>query len=243
VWNTQTRAAIHVSVAYIRSAKNTALHDDGRIFNIAFFGKLRSSLILVAFRFGLGKKFPYHCNSRRSDDRKRQITNSRSEHLEHKSGRRRADRCSNSTQRCDRSDGQVKTTGAHCQIRNDEYGELLETIPMIGPILAAIFALRSSTSFMMVLGFALYAIALRFSIDQLFGPLILGKASRLHPAIVIFSTLAGAILYGIVGIILAVPVSLLMKVTWRRSTVSTNYLLADVVGDSRDISPKRRVKS
>ena len=55
--------------------------------------------------------------------------------------------------------------------------------------------------------------ALRLSIDQLVGPLVLGNAARVHPTLVIFCFLAGGALFGIVGVILAVPVALTVKVT------------------------------
>jgi predicted PurR-regulated permease PerM len=54
---------------------------------------------------------------------------------------------------------------------------------------------------------------LRLSIDQLLGPIVLGKASRVHPVGVIFCFLAGGMLFGIVGIILAVPVALVVRTT------------------------------
>jgi len=58
-----------------------------------------------------------------------------------------------------------------------------------------------------------YAIALRLSIDQLVGPIVLGNAARLHPVVVIFCFLAGGALFGIVGMILAVPAALLIKMS------------------------------
>ena len=51
------------------------------------------------------------------------------------------------------------------------------------------------------------------SIDQLFGPLALGAAARPHPVIVIFCFLSGAFLFGVVGVIMAVPVALIVKIT------------------------------
>jgi predicted PurR-regulated permease PerM len=94
---------------------------------------------------------------------------------------------------------------------------LLETIPVIGPIVAALIAglvaLQSATGITSIFAYAGYAIALRLSIDQLIGPLFLGEAAHMHPAIVIFCTLAGGIIYGIPGIILAIPVALAVKCT------------------------------
>jgi len=71
---------------------------------------------------------------------------------------------------------------------------------------------------MSILDYALYATALRLSIDQLIGPIVLGAAARLHPVLIIFCFLAGGVVFGIPGVILAVPVALLIK-----STLATLY--------------------
>jgi predicted PurR-regulated permease PerM len=99
---------------------------------------------------------------------------------------------------------------------------ILETVPVIGPTSAAIVAglvsLRTATGIMSILNYALYATALRLSIDQLIGPFVLGTAAHVHPVLIIFCFLAGGIVFGIPGIIMAVPVALLIK-----STLATLY--------------------
>jgi|GEM_PF-7088458 len=45
------------------------------------------------------------------------------------------------------------------------------------------------------------------------GPSILGRAGRVPPVLVIFCLLAGGTLFGIVGIIVAVPLAPTIKVT------------------------------
>ena len=93
----------------------------------------------------------------------------------------------------------------------------LEMIPVIGPgasaLIAGLVALHYATGIGPIIAYALYATALRISIDQLFGPLALGTAARLHPVLVIFCFLAGGVLFGMVGVIMAVPVALAVKVT------------------------------
>jgi predicted PurR-regulated permease PerM len=99
---------------------------------------------------------------------------------------------------------------------------ILETVPFVGPTSAAIVAglvsLRTATGIMSIVDYALYATALRLSIDQLVGPIVLGTAAHVHPVLIIFCFLAGGIVFGIPGIILAVPVALLIK-----STLATLY--------------------
>jgi predicted PurR-regulated permease PerM len=94
---------------------------------------------------------------------------------------------------------------------------ILETIPIIGSTAAAIIAglvsLHTATGFGSILAFALYAVLLRLSIDQIVAPLVLGSAANVHPVLIIFCFLAGAVLLGIPGVILAVPVALTVKAT------------------------------
>ena len=94
---------------------------------------------------------------------------------------------------------------------------VLEMIPVIGPgasaIIAGLVAIHNAAGIGAILAYALYATALRISIDQLFGPLALGTAARLHPVLVIFCFLSGALLFGLIGVIMAVPVALTVKVT------------------------------
>lgn len=93
---------------------------------------------------------------------------------------------------------------------------VLEVIPLVGPaasaIIAGLVAMQQATSVWAILGYVLYAIALRVSIDQFFGPIVLGRAASVRPVLVIFCFLAGGVLFGVVGVILAVPVALTIKV-------------------------------
>jgi predicted PurR-regulated permease PerM len=94
---------------------------------------------------------------------------------------------------------------------------LFETIPLVGPIAAAVIAglvaLRHANGIGPVIAYAIYATALRVSIDQLLAPVVLGAAARLHPVVVIFCLVASGTLFGIVGIILAVPAALVVRTT------------------------------
>jgi predicted PurR-regulated permease PerM len=92
----------------------------------------------------------------------------------------------------------------------------LEIIPAFGPLVAALIAglvaVHYATGLGAIIGYALYATALRLSIDQLFGPLALGVAARLHPVVIMFCFIAGGMLFGIAGVIMAVPAALAIKV-------------------------------
>ena len=92
---------------------------------------------------------------------------------------------------------------------------ILETIPIIGSTTAAVVAglvsLHTATGLSSILAFALYAVLLRLSIDQIVAPLVLGSAGHVHPVLIIFCFLTGAALLGIPGVILAVPAALTVK--------------------------------
>jgi predicted PurR-regulated permease PerM len=94
---------------------------------------------------------------------------------------------------------------------------ILEMIPMVGPAaavaIAGLIAVKHATGAGPILAYAVYAALLRLSIDQLFGPLALGAAARMHPALVIFCFLSGGVLFGIAGVILALPVALTVRIT------------------------------
>jgi predicted PurR-regulated permease PerM len=93
---------------------------------------------------------------------------------------------------------------------------------VIGPTAAAIIAglisLRTAAGIVNIAEYALYATLLRLSIDQLVGPVVLGRAAHVHPVLIIFCFLAGGVVLGIPGVILAVPVALVIK-----STLETLY--------------------
>ncbi|HXS21204.1 MAG TPA: AI-2E family transporter [Steroidobacteraceae bacterium] len=93
---------------------------------------------------------------------------------------------------------------------------LLELIPFVGPaasaVLAGLVAVQQASSGWNIIAYCIYATALRISIDQFFGPLVLGRAAYVPPVLVIFCFLAGGLLFGIVGVMLSVPVALSVKV-------------------------------
>jgi predicted PurR-regulated permease PerM len=93
---------------------------------------------------------------------------------------------------------------------------LLELIPFVGPgasaVIAGLVAVQQASSSWSIIAYCLYATVLRISIDQFFGPLVLGRAAYVPPVLVIFCFLAGGLLFGIVGVMLSVPVAISIKV-------------------------------
>jgi predicted PurR-regulated permease PerM len=98
---------------------------------------------------------------------------------------------------------------------------VLEVIPIVGPITAGAIACLVAlghpapwglTQIWYVAIVAIMYTILRHAEDYLVIPTVIGRAVRLHPAIVIFSLLTGGAVFGLLGIILAVPVAATMRV-------------------------------
>ena len=97
---------------------------------------------------------------------------------------------------------------------------VLELIPIVGPItagaLACLVALGHSSPFGWTQLWYVGAVAIMYTVmrqveDYVVVPLVIGRIVRLHPAVVIFSVLAGGALFGLLGVILAVPVAATLR--------------------------------
>ncbi|MGH7031913.1 MAG: AI-2E family transporter [Stellaceae bacterium] len=113
---------------------------------------------------------------------------------------------------------------------------VLELVPVIGPLvsatLVAIIAIQQSGIVAAALLFG-FAIALRLSIDNLVGPFVLGEAARIHPVVVIISFVCGAILFGVVGLLIAVPVAVCLKITLGHYYAEPVARIDETAGDPR----------
>ena len=96
----------------------------------------------------------------------------------------------------------------------------LEVIPIIGPItagaVASLVALGNPNPFgwsqlVYVAAIAIMYTVLRHAEDYFVIPLVIGRIVRLHPALVIFSLLSGGAVFGLIGVILAVPVAATLR--------------------------------
>ena len=110
-----------------------------------------------------------------------------------------------------------------------------EMVPVVGPLFSATVAgfaaIRGSHGYTDILAYILYATLLRLSIDEFVAPLILGRAGRIHPTLIIFCSLTGALLFNVVGVVLAIPVALTIK-----TVLATLYDENDgETGTNRDI--------
>lgn len=92
---------------------------------------------------------------------------------------------------------------------------LLETIPGLGPfasgVLAGAASLQAHT--LAAVGFTIaYVIALRLFIDNVVGPLVLGRATTLPAVVVIFVLVVGGLMFGIPGFLLGVPAAAVVRI-------------------------------
>jgi predicted PurR-regulated permease PerM len=97
---------------------------------------------------------------------------------------------------------------------------VLEVIPIIGPItagaIACLVALGHPNPFAWsqlayVGAIAVMYTVLRHAEDYFVIPLVIGRIVRLHPALVIFSLLSGGAAFGLIGVVLAVPVAATLR--------------------------------
>lgn len=91
----------------------------------------------------------------------------------------------------------------------------LELIPVVGPILALLvmgIAAIEQANFWTILGICIFAIGLRLSIDQLVGPVVLGRAVKLPAPLILFAFVAGGAIYGPLGVFLAIPAAAVGKI-------------------------------
>jgi predicted PurR-regulated permease PerM len=97
---------------------------------------------------------------------------------------------------------------------------VLEVIPIVGPITAGAIACLVALGHPAPWGLsqiwyvAIVAVmytVLRHAEDYFVIPLVIGRIVKLHPAIVIFSLLTGGALYGLLGVLVAVPVAATLR--------------------------------
>lgn len=100
---------------------------------------------------------------------------------------------------------------------------IFEIIPFLGPIITTIFSvflITISGGFSslylnpiqtIVVTIVVFYVA-RLIQDYFISPYIIGRITKLHPLIILFSVLAGEHLYGILGVLLAVPVAATIKI-------------------------------
>lgn len=101
---------------------------------------------------------------------------------------------------------------------------ILEFIPMVGPLTAAVVILIvAAVAQAHLLGILIFLAIYRLFQDYVVSPHLMGQGVELHPLLVLFGVFAGAELAGVPGTFLSVPILALMRILYlriRRSRLS-----------------------
>src|ERR1700692_706227 len=97
-------------------------------------------------------------------------------------------------------------------------GGLLEFIPVVGPLVAAVIIVGVALllSFPHWLGLVVFLGIWRLIQDYVTSPRIMGHSMELHPLAAIFGVMAGGEVAGILGIFLSIPVMASLRIVFRR---------------------------
>jgi predicted PurR-regulated permease PerM len=95
---------------------------------------------------------------------------------------------------------------------------LLEFIPLLGPLVAAvaIFLVAGLSGFPHMLWIFVFLGVFRVFQDYILSPYLLSKGAKLHPVMVIFGILAGGQIAGIPGTFLAIPIMAILRIVYRQ---------------------------
>lgn len=93
------------------------------------------------------------------------------------------------------------------------FAAIFEIMPVVGPIFSGVVGtiIALSSSFSLGLYTAILFIAVQQVENNLFVPLFMKKAVNIHPVIALFSIMAGFQLFGVVGMIVAVPIAVVIQ--------------------------------
>lgn len=100
-------------------------------------------------------------------------------------------------------------------------GGVMEFIPVVGPLVAALLIL----SVAVLMNYGHWAVLLVFLVvwrivqDYVISPRIMGQSMELHPLAAIFGVMAGGEIAGVLGVYLSIPVMASLRIVWRRGRI------------------------
>lgn len=105
---------------------------------------------------------------------------------------------------------------------------LFEIVPIVGPILAGAIgvAVAFSNSFSLAVVTFVFFVVVQQLENNILVPILMRKAVNIHPVIVIISLMAGFEVAGVIGVILAVPVTVVVQ------EIVENTLRRNAIGKS-----------
>lgn len=121
------------------------------------------------------------------------------------------------------------------------WASLMEIIPIIGPFLGAIpavlVALAVKSPWVALATAILYVIVQQLE-NNILVPKVMERAVGLHPILVMVGVLAGGVLYGILGIVIAVPLMAAMQVLMMRLVVP--WLIAQMDDETEPLKDRQQ---
>lgn len=123
------------------------------------------------------------------------------------------------------------------------WASLMEIIPIIGPFLGAIPAILVAfqVSPWLALATAILYVIVQQLENNILVPKIMERAVGLHPILVMVGVLAGGVLYGILGIVIAVPLVAAMQVLAMRLVLP--WLIAQMGDDPEPLAEQANAKT
>lgn len=113
------------------------------------------------------------------------------------------------------------------------FGGIAEIVPIIGPIVATavagwiVLVTQSSNFGLSFVQTAIFVVAiytiLRQIEDYVVAPYIMGKITKIHPLIILFAVVAGGHTWGILGLILAIPIAAVVRIIIEFSLDKINH--------------------
>jgi len=122
---------------------------------------------------------------------------------------------------------------------------VLSFIPGIGSVLVwgpAVIILAVSGSFIKAIGLGIFCAAVVGSIDNFLRPVLVGKDTQMHELMILFGTLGGIIMFGVLGVIIGPIIAALFVTVWEIYGVVVKDVLPDVRAADGNV-PEHRAKN
>ena len=114
---------------------------------------------------------------------------------------------------------------------------VLSFIPGIGSALVwgpAVIILAATGHFAKAIGLGVFCAAVVGSIDNLLRPILVGRDTQMHELMILFGTLGGILMFGVVGVIIGPIIAALFVTVWEIYGVAFKDVLPSVTGSGTD---------
>ncbi len=118
---------------------------------------------------------------------------------------------------------------------------VLSFIPGIGSALVwgpAVIILAATGHFAKAIGLGVFCVAVVGSIDNLLRPILVGRDTQMHELMILFGTLGGIIMFGVVGVIIGPIIAALFVTVWDIYGLAFKEILPAVATSGEDGKPK-----